>query len=166
MIASVLPTDDLKALYQEIILDHAKHPRNSHIIEHGTCKAMGSNPLCGDRVIVSAQVSPESLIEDVAAEGKGCAISLASASLMTEVLKGLSVEMAELVFKAVHQLCTGQTEVENVKKYLPSSLSQSVDKLASLSGVKQFPVRVKCATLPWHTLMQCLQGRSEATTES
>jgi nitrogen fixation NifU-like protein len=156
--------DDLKALYQEIILDHGKHPRNSRLVEHASCTAKGNNPLCGDRITITARVN-NGVIEDVAADGKGCAISIASASMMTEVLKGLSPDIARQVFDAVHQLCTGKIEADGAKAMLPPSLSVGVDKLASLSGVKQFPVRVKCATLPWHALMSCLEGRADATTE-
>jgi len=158
-------TDDLKALYQDIIMDHSKAPRNARLVEHATCTVKGNNPLCGDRITVTAKVSDAGLIEDVAAEGKGCAISIASASLMTEALQGLSTATAKQLFEAVQKLCKGQIESDGAKAMLPPSLQESVDKLAALSGVKQFPVRVKCATLPWHALMSCLEGRNDATTE-
>jgi len=158
-------TDDLKALYQEIILDHSKSPRNARTVEHATCTVKGSNPLCGDRVSVTARVSAAGLIEDVAADAKGCAISVASASLMTEVLKGLPTTTAARVFEAVQKLCTGHADLTSAKAMLPPEMTESVEKLASLSGVRQFPVRVKCATLPWHAMMSCLQGRGDATTE-
>lgn len=158
-------TDDLKGLYQELILDHGKSPRNARLVEHATCTAKGNNPLCGDRLTVTARVNAGGMIEDVAAEGKGCAISIASASMMTEALKNASVATARQVFEAVHQLCTGKADVASAKAMLPTSMSEDVEKLAALRGVRQFPVRVKCATLPWHTLMSCLDGKVDATTE-
>lgn len=158
-------SDDLRALYQEVILDHAKSPRNSRVVERHTCSAQGNNPMCGDRVTVTARLSAEQHVDDVAFEGKGCAISIASASLMTEAIKGKSVEAIRRLFAAVHDLCTGRTEPAAAKQDLPDDMSESIDKLASLSGVRQFPVRVKCATLPWHALISCLDGKDRATTE-
>jgi nitrogen fixation NifU-like protein len=160
-----MPSDDLKTLYQEIILDHGRNPRNARLVEHHTCHVKGNNPLCGDRIVVTARVSPEQVIEDVAADGKGCAISIASASLMTEALMGVSVETAHKLFDAVQKLCKGAADVEQAKALVPPELAYQIEKLASLSGVKQFPVRVKCATLPWHALVSCLEGRNDATTE-
>ncbi len=158
-------TDDLRSLYQEIILDHGKSPRNVRVVEHHTCKAQGNNPMCGDRVTVTARVSPTGVLEDVAFEGKGCAISIASASMMSEALAGRTVSTAQQLFSAVHDLCTGKTDTDQAKAALSPDLGDSLDKLASLSGVRQFPVRVKCATLPWHALMSCLDGKNQATTE-
>lgn len=158
-------SDDLRALYQEVILDHAKHPRNAALVEQHSCKAQGNNPMCGDRVTVSAQVGGDGRLADIGFEGKGCAISIASASMMTEALKGQSVETARKLFAAVHDLCTGKVEADAVKDTLGADIADSVDKLASLSGVRQFPVRVKCATLPWHALISCLDGKGQATTE-
>lgn len=157
--------DDLKSLYQDIILDHGRNPRNARIVEHHTCNVKGNNPLCGDRITVTARLSPGLVIEDIAAEGKGCAISIASASLMTEALKGVSTETAQKLFDAVQKLCKGDVDVNAAKAMVPQALTEQVEKLASLSGVKQFPVRVKCATLPWHAMMSCLAGRNDATTE-
>ncbi|MDX2145161.1 MAG: SUF system NifU family Fe-S cluster assembly protein [Rhodospirillaceae bacterium] len=157
--------DDLKALYQEMILEHGKHPRNARLVEHATCTAKGNNPLCGDKLTVTARVLPDGTLEDLAAEGKGCAISIASASMMTEALKGQSVDTARRLFNAVHDLCMGKSDVAAAKALVPDALADQVDRLAALSGVRQFPVRVKCATLPWHTLLSCLDGRGEATTE-
>jgi len=157
--------DDLRALYQEVILDHAKNPRNARAVEHHSCSARGNNPMCGDRVTVTARLSAENRLEDVAFEGKGCAISIASASMMTEALAGQDVEAVKALFTAVHDLCTGKSEPETVKQSLPGDTAQLIDKLASLSGVRQFPVRVKCATLPWHALMSCLNGKDQTTTE-
>ncbi len=157
-------SDDLRSLYQEIILDHAKHPRNFREVAHQTCKAQGNNPMCGDRVTVTAKVSA-GRVEDVAFEGKGCAISIASASMMTEALKGQPVEVAQKLFHAVHDLCTGKVEAADIKAGLGEDMELAVERLASLSGVRQFPVRVKCATLPWHALISCLNGQAHATTE-
>ncbi len=148
--------DDLRTLYQEIILDHAKHPRNFRAVEHHTCKAQGNNPMCGDRVTVTARVE-HGKIEDLAFDGKGCAISMASASMMTDALKGQSPETARKLADAVRDICSGKAAAPEMEPYL--------EKLAALSGVRQFPVRVKCATLPWHALISCLEGAAKATTE-
>lgn len=158
-------SEDLRSLYQEVILDHAKHPRNARLVEHHTCKAQGNNPMCGDKVTVTANVSEGGVLEDVGFDGKGCAISIASASMMTEALKGQNVVDARKLFDAVHDLCTGKREADAVKAAMPPETAASVDKLASLSGVRQFPVRVKCATLPWHALMSCLDGKGQTSTE-
>ncbi len=158
-------SDDLRALYQETILDHAKHPRNARLVEHHTCKAQGNNPMCGDKVTVTAQVTDDGRLQAIGFEGKGCAISIASASMMTEALSGQSVADARRLFDAVHDLCTGKVEATAVKEKLAPAAADSVDKLASLSGVRQFPVRVKCATLPWHALISCLDGKGQTTTE-
>jgi len=157
--------DDLRTLYQEVILDHGKSPRNFRVVEHHTCKAQGNNPMCGDRVTVTARLSPAGVLEDVAFEGKGCAISIASASMMSEALSGQPVTAAHQLFDAVHDLCTGKIDADQAKAVVSPDLSDSIDKLASLSGVRQFPVRVKCATLPWHALLSCLDGKSQTTTE-
>jgi len=158
-------SDDLRTLYQEVILDHGKHPRNLRVVEHHTCKAQGNNPMCGDRVTVTARVSPGGVLEDVAFEGKGCAISIASASMMSEALAGQKVAVAHQLFTAVHDLCVGKIDADQAKAAVAADLSDSIDKLASLSGVRQFPVRVKCATLPWHALISCLDGKTQTTTE-
>ncbi len=166
MTAAAAPlADDLRLLYQEIILDHGKSPRNFRVVEHHTCKAQGNNPMCGDRVTVTARVSPAGLVEDVAFEGKGCAISIASASMMTETLSGQPVEIARKLSAAVQDLCTGRLETDQAKAAVGGALDDGVEKLAALSGVRQFPVRVKCATLPWHALMSCLDGKGQTTTE-
>jgi nitrogen fixation NifU-like protein len=157
--------DDLKALYQEIILEHGRRPRNSRLVENPTCTAKGNNPLCGDRVTVSARVSRAGAFDDLAAEGRGCAISIASASLMTEVLKGHTPDEARRVFAAVQGLCTGKIDADTAKADVGPDLADGIDRLAALSGVSQFPVRVKCATLPWHALMSCLEGRGAASSE-
>ncbi len=158
--------DDLRTLYQDIILDHGKSPRNFRVVDRHTCKAQGNNPMCGDRITVTARVSPAGVLEDVAFEGRGCAISIASASMMSEALAGKPVPAAHAMFSAVRDLCTGKINVEQARAVVPEDLSESVDKLASLSGVRQFPVRVKCATLPWHALISCLDGKTQTTTEN
>ena len=155
--------DDLRALYQEIILDHGKSPRNLRVVEHATCTAKGNNPMCGDRVTVSARVK-DGVIEDLAFEGKGCAISIASASMMSEALRGRTTDAARRLMTAVQGLCTGKADAAQAKQSVPE-LSGAVDELAALSGVRQFPTRVKCATLPWHALVSCLDGAGAATTE-
>jgi nitrogen fixation NifU-like protein len=163
--ASTAEAGDLLSLYQEIILEHGKRPRNARAVAHATCSAAGNNPLCGDRVTVTARVEGE-VIADIGALAKGCAISVASASLMTEVLKGRSLDSAQRLFRAVKDLCTGAAAPEAVKTAAGEDLFDSIDRLAALSGVSQFPVRVKCATLPWHALMSCLAGGGTATTET
>jgi nitrogen fixation NifU-like protein len=165
-LAAVQDTDDLKALYQDLILEHSKQPRNARLIETPTCSAHGNNPLCGDKVTITATVADDGKLQDVAALGKGCAISMASASMMTEAMRGLTVAEAQSVFQAVQQLCTGKIDVAGAQAMAPTQISDHIEKLAALSGVRNFPVRVKCATLPWHTLISCLAGRTNASTET
>ncbi len=153
------------SLYQEIILDHGKSPRNTGMVENASCKSEGRNPLCGDRVTVTAALDGET-ISDICIDGKGCAISIASASMMTEALKGLSKSQAAELHNAVHQLCTEDVTLDDVSSQLEENLVPRLDKLVALSGVRRFPVRVKCATLPWHAMMACLQGEDSATTET
>ena len=157
-------SDDLRTLYQEIILDHGKNPRNARLVAEHTCKAQGNNPMCGDRVTVTAKVA-DGVMQDVGFEGKGCAISIASASMMTDALKGQSTATAQKLFEAVQELCTGKSNADDIKTRFGADLETSVERLASLSGVSQFPVRVKCATLPWHALMSCLEGKGQTTSE-
>src|SRR5947208_459343 len=133
---------DLRELYQDIILDHGRHPRNLRALEHPTHLARGHNPLCGDRVTVYLAIEGER-IADVSFEGRGCAISTAAASLMTEVLKGKTLDEARQLFAQFHASVTGGTPDEP-----PPELEEEVDRLEPLTGVKAYPVRVKCATLP------------------
>jgi nitrogen fixation NifU-like protein len=151
--------DDLRSLYQDIILDHGKHPRNFRVVDHHTCKAQGNNPMCGDRVTVTARIAGGK-IEDVAFEGKGCAISIASASMMTDALRGQTPAVARALADAVRDMCTGKDAV-----LADTALEPHMGKLAALSGVRQFPVRVKCATLPWHAMLSCLDSATPSTTE-
>jgi nitrogen fixation protein NifU and related proteins len=139
-------------LYQQVILDHNKKPRNYHRIENPSGKSEGYNPLCGDRLIVYVQMDGER-IQDVSFEGSGCAISKASASLMTESVKGKSREEIETLFKQVHHMLTAAPDA-------PVDL-QGLGKLAAFAGVREFPVRVKCATLAWHTLNSALEGETQ-----
>ena len=115
-------SQDLRSLYQEIILDHGKNPRNFRKIEHHTCKALGNNPMCGDKIVVAAKVSVDEMLEDIAFEGKGCAISIASASMMSEILKGESMNTMWLLSKVVHGLCKGEIDVDEAKTLLPKNL--------------------------------------------
>jgi len=139
---------DLRDLYQEVILDHNRRPRNFGPLPGATRRAEGHNPLCGDRVTVFLDLA-EGRIRDAAFQGSGCAISTASASLMTDALKGLTVEEARGLFHGFHELVTrGGGEG-----------SPDLGKLAVFTGVREYPMRVKCATLAWHALMAALDGQ-------
>jgi nitrogen fixation protein NifU and related proteins len=148
---------DLKDLYQEVIIDHNRSPRNFGKLENPTQVAEGYNPLCGDKLNLYLTMEDD-LITDVRFDGSGCAISVASASLMTDSLKGKTIEEAEQLFHNFHNLIM---EEENPD---PEQM-QALGKLAALAGVKEYPARVKCATLCWHTLHSALQGDTAATTE-
>ncbi len=153
--------DDLRELYQEVILDHGKSPRNFRDVENATCHAHGSNPLCGDQLVVYLRIDDDGVIDDVSFVGKGCAISVASASMMTELVKGKSIEETKALFRRFHKMCTGEEDGEGAE-----FLEDDLEKLNVLSGVRAFPVRVKCATLAWHTLNAALDGDGEASSES
>jgi nitrogen fixation NifU-like protein len=142
---------DLRELYQDIILDHGRHPRNFRTIEHPTHFAQGYNPLCGDRVTVYLSLDGDH-IADVSFQGRGCAISTAAASLMTEVLKGKTIADARALFAQFHARVTSGEPVP-----LPDPLAEQAERLEPLSGVKAFPARVKCATLSWHALEAALK---------
>ena len=152
---------DLRELYQEIILDHGRHPRNFRKIEHPTHFAQGHNPLCGDRVTVYLALDDER-IADVSFQGRGCAISTAAASLMTEVLKGKTVADARALFAQFHARVTGGQPAEE----LSVPLAEDMDRLEPLTGVKAYPARVKCATLSWHALEAALKGRDGSTVKT
>lgn len=141
---------ELRELYQEVIIDHNKSPRNHHAMDDAALWANGFNPLCGDKLTVYLKLG-EGCITDVSFVGVGCAISQASASLMTEALKGKTLEEAHALFHSVHQLFT-QDE---------GAVSPSLGKLKVLAGVKAYPARVKCATLAWHTLEAALNKESQ-----
>lgn len=151
--------EDLRDLYQEVILDHGRHPRNFRRIE-GALHAKGDNPMCGDKVEVWLRLGPGSVIEDAAFQGRGCAISVASASLMTEVLRGKTAGQAHSLAQAFRTLArTGACPV------CGDVHAEDIDRLRPLAGVAEYPSRVKCATLAWHAMEAALKGEGRATTE-
>lgn len=145
---------DLDELYQEVILDHNRSPRNFRAMADANRKSEGYNPLCGDQVTVYVQVE-NGVIKDISFQGSGCAISKASASMMTTELKGKREPEARALFENVHLMLTGRGEAQRGMEH--------VGKLVILSGVCKFPARVKCATLAWHTAMAALKGENEPT---
>jgi nitrogen fixation protein NifU and related proteins len=146
---------DLAQLYRDVIVDHNRRPRNRGRLAAATHRAVGNNPLCGDRLMLDVEVEGD-VIRELRFEGSGCAISTASASLMTEAVKGKTRAEAAELFGAVHRLLTGAGQQE----------TEQLGKLAALAGVREFPVRVKCASLCWHALSAALaDGRGEVTTE-
>jgi len=147
---------ELRELYQEVILDHNKNPRNFGVPEHASNQADGHNPLCGDQVTIYLDIQ-DGVVQDVKFMGSGCAISVASASMMTEAVKGRRVDEVEALFERFHKNMT--------EEGTSASLSDEPSELDALSGVKEFPIRVKCATLPWHTLTAALHHQDKATTE-
>ena len=152
---------DLKQLYQDIILEHGKSPRNLGKCEGYSHEAKGYNPLCGDKVHVYLKLDNGKKVENLTFEGDGCAISLASASIMTELVKGKSFEEAKEIMNAFLDMIKNTSEIQT--NHLDEDQKT---KLMSLSGVKQFPMRVKCATLSWHTLVSAMEGRKrEVNTE-
>ena len=147
--------DDIRSLYQTMILDHGRSPRNFKQLEQSTHQQEGHNPICGDQLTVFVQVSDDKVI-DVAFQGDGCAISMASASMMTEVLKGKSLLEAKVLFELFRRLVMGQS--------LSSEEEDQLGKLMVLAGVQQYPMRGKCATLAWHTLDAALDNDDHAIT--
>jgi nitrogen fixation NifU-like protein len=141
---------ELRELYQEVILEHSRHPRNYRALDDANHKAEGFNPLCGDHFTIYADVK-DGTIHDLSFQGTGCAISKASASMMTQSLKGKSAAEAEELFTKFHDLVTGQ-----------GGSADAVGKLAVFAGVSEFPLRVKCATLAWHALRAALRGEQQA----
>ncbi|MFQ5708322.1 MAG: Fe-S cluster assembly sulfur transfer protein SufU [bacterium] len=149
--------NDLRELYQEVILDHNKNPKNFRKLPHATHSSEGYNPLCGDRLQLYLEIE-DGVIKDIGFEGSGCAISKASASMMTTILKGKTVAQAREFFKKFQALITGQGEI-----HFDAS---AVGKLAVFAGVREFPVRVKCASLSWHTMLAALdKDKSVTSTE-
>jgi len=144
---------DLTALYQEVILDHNRRPRNFGVLEDADHHSEGFNPLCGDRVSVYVKLN-QSVVEEISFQGSGCAISMASASIMTESLKGRSLEEVTALFERFHQLVTGNLESQELSE-------PDLGKLVVFEGVSRYPVRVKCATLTWHTLRAALEKKNE-----
>jgi nitrogen fixation NifU-like protein len=143
---------DLRELYQELIIDHSKRPRNFRALEGANRKSEGYNPLCGDKITVFLELENDR-VKNVGFQGSGCAISTASASVMTESVKGKTLADAEMLFDVFHQLVTGKPPA--------AGKTPELGKLAAFSGVSEFPARVKCATLAWHTLHAALQGEGE-----
>jgi len=143
---------DLKALFQEIILDHNRNPRNFKKMEDASCSVDGYNPLCGDHYTIYLKLDHE-IITEISFQGSGCAISKASASVMSTVLKGKTHAEAEVLFEKFHHLVRGENKNENS--------AEELGKLAAFAGVSEFPARVKCAILPWHTMKNALEEKSE-----
>jgi nitrogen fixation protein NifU and related proteins len=147
---------ELNDLYQETILEHNKNPRNFREIENADREALGNNPLCGDALRVYVKMDGET-VADVAFKGSGCAISKASASMMTQTVKGKTREEVEAIFEEFHRMVTGGLDIEKDDNHL--------GKLKLFAGVLEFPARVKCASLSWHTLNAALHGDESVTTE-
>jgi nitrogen fixation NifU-like protein len=146
---------DLRELYQQLIIDHSKSPRNCRVIEGADATAEGHNPLCGDQVTLYVKLEKDR-VTDISFQGNGCAISTASASLLTEVLRGKTREEAEALFRSFHDLVTGGAAGDGS--------GPSLGKLQVFAGVSEFPVRVKCATLVWHTMQAALKQMNEPVT--
>jgi nitrogen fixation NifU-like protein len=146
--------ESLRDLYQEVILDHGRSPRRFGTLAEPTHEAHGHNPLCGDQVHLTLKVDAEERVEDVAFDGKGCAISMASASMMTELILGKSVGEALTLAGAFYHLAKGEPAQANVAE-------EDMERLEVMSGVSQFPMRVKCATLAWHTFEAALEQGEE-----
>ena len=152
---------DLKQLYQDIILEHGKSPRNFGKCEKFTHQANGHNPLCGDKIHIYLKLNNQKKVEDLSFEGSGCAISMASTSIMTELVKGKSFNETKEIMSAFLNMIKNTSEIQS--NHLDEDQKT---KLMSLSGVNQFPMRVKCATLSWHTLVSAIEGRKrEVNTE-
>ena len=147
---------ELSELYQQVILDHNKKPRNFRKLEEANHSAEGFNPLCGDHLTIYVDVEDNS-VKEIAFEGSGCAISKAAASMMTQAVKGKSRQEAEDLFNEFHSMVTGDLDEETDENKLGN--------LRIFAGVREFPVRVKCATLPWHTLHAALNNEQQASTE-
>lgn len=146
--------DQIRDLYQEVVFDHNRNPRNFRVMEDATRKIDGFNPLCGDRITLFVKVK-EGVIEDVSFQGSGCAISTASASLMTEIVRGQTEDEAHHLFELFHRITTGKDEAANFEQ---------LGKLAVLAGVRAYPARVKCATLAWHSLEAALKADADTVT--
>ena len=147
---------ELSELYQQVILDHNKKPRNFRKLENPDRSAEGYNPLCGDQLTVYVNLTDDS-VREIAFEGSGCAISKAAASMMTQAVKGKSKEQIDELFKEFHSMVTGELDEETDENHLGN--------LKIFAGVREFPVRVKCATLPWHTMHAALHNQDRVSTE-
>lgn len=151
---------DLRDLYQELILEHSKAPRNFRALSDASLHAEGYNPLCGDHFTVYLQMDGDS-IRDVAFQGAGCAISKASASMMTQTVKGKTKTEAEEIFHRFHEMVTNDPSTRSNNGANGASKDDALGKLAVFAGVRDYPVRVKCATLAWHTLHAALEGAQQ-----
>ena len=149
--------NELRELYQEVILDHSKRPRNFHGMPEASHRAEGTNPLCGDRATIYLRVEG-GVVQDASFEGAGCSISTASASMMTDALRGKTVAEAAALFERFHELVTADPS-------RAAAVAPELGKLAVFQGVHEFPVRVKCASLAWHTMRSALEGGGTASTE-
>lgn len=147
--------DELRDLYQEVVFDHNRNPRNFRVMEDANRTVDGFNPLCGDKITLYVKVQ-DGVIADVSFQGQGCAISTASASIMTEIIKGKSGAEAEQLFETFHRITTSQDDTVSL---------EALGKLAVLAGVRAYPARVKCATLAWHSLQAALKNQTAVTTE-
>ena len=145
----ILMFGELRELYQEVILDNGKNPRNFGVLEQYTCTAEGNNPMCGDQLTVYIDIKDD-VVSDVSYRARGCAISIASASIMSSMIKGRTIEEVHILFDKFHKLCTGQ-EVED---------DDDTEKLRVLSGVSEFPTRVKCATMSWHAVDSAIKSEN------
>lgn len=143
----------LQSLYQEVIIDHNRNPRHFRVLEPHDCRAVGHNQLCGDKLIVYARMAGDKIAE-VSFIGEGCAISKASASMMTQIAKGLTLQEFEDLYQRFHHIITHH-----------DAPLENLGELIALTGVREYPARVKCATLAWHTLNQALKGQTEGKTE-
>lgn len=142
----------LDDLYQEVIIDHGKNPRNFGELEQYTCTTDASNPLCGDQVTIYIDVDDD-IIKNVSFRARGCAISIASASIMSQIIKGKTVGEVQSLFEYFHKLCTGE-EIDR-----PVYESEDIERLKVMSGVSKFPSRVKCATMSWHAMKECIDEK-------
>ena len=137
----------IEELYQEVILDHSKSPRNFGVLDRYTCTAEGNNPMCGDQLTVYVDIKDD-IVSDVSYRARGCAISIASASMMSSIIKGKTIEEVNILFDKFHKLCMGE-EVED---------DDDIERLRALSGVSKFPTRVKCATMSWHAVREAVDN--------
>ncbi len=154
--------DELRELYQEVILDHGRSPRNHREPEDASHSARGDNPVCGDRITVYLKLDGDERIADAAFIGRGCAISQASASMMTEIVQGKTVAEARRLFDSFHQMCTRDDYDASTQN---AADQEALERLQVMAGVREFPMRVKCATLAWHTMNAAVEGGEAVTTE-
>ena len=145
----------LTDLYQEIILDHSKNPKNFGVLDRYTCTAEGNNPMCGDQLTVYVNVK-DNIVSDVSYRARGCAISVASASIMSQMIKGKTLEEVNILFDKFHRLCMGEDIEED----------EDTETLQVLSGVSKFPTRVKCATMSWHAMKEAIHDEKQITLDN